>query len=136
MRRLDYIDSLKGLAIVLVVWGHIAEKSMGIVGQPFNLMYSSFHMPLFMFLSGMFAFKHLHDLRLTSISGFLKKKVIRVLLPFITIGGFYSVIICHDASAVFLGIFGGYWFLPALFICLILGAIQRLVFIRIGGVKL
>lgn len=55
--RITYIDALKGLAIILVVWGHVAEKSMGVEVMPFNRMYGSFHMPLFIFLSGLFAYK-------------------------------------------------------------------------------
>lgn len=55
--RVTYIDNLKAFAITLVVMGHIAEYSMGCNGMPFNFFYSSFHMPLFMFLSGIFAMK-------------------------------------------------------------------------------
>lgn len=48
--RITYIDALKGLAIILVLWGHIAEISMRIGYPPFFGMYTSFHMPLFFFL--------------------------------------------------------------------------------------
>lgn len=40
--RITYIDALKGLAIIFVAWGHVAEKSMGVEGMPFNRMYGSF----------------------------------------------------------------------------------------------
>jgi len=50
--RLNYIDVAKGIGILLVVFGHnwivFAEK-----GELFNIIYS-FHMPLFLFLSGVF----------------------------------------------------------------------------------
>ena len=36
---------------------HVAEISMNITATPFNIFKGSFHMPLFMFLSGIFAFK-------------------------------------------------------------------------------
>ena len=56
-KRIEYIDLAKGLAIYLVVLGHalgsLAAPTMehGIIG---NVIYS-FHMPLFMILSGFFA---------------------------------------------------------------------------------
>ena len=46
VNRIAYIDALKGLAIILVVWGHIAEKSMGIENMPFNWMHGSVYIPL------------------------------------------------------------------------------------------
>lgn len=51
-QRIDYVDRMKGLAIFLVVMGHVYyfafDRSASLV---FRLI-SSFHMPLFMFLSG------------------------------------------------------------------------------------
>lgn len=125
-KRITYIDALKGLAIILVVCGHIAEKSMGIENSPFNRMYGSFHMPLFIFLSGLFAYKGMEQITGKRILNFLQKKAVRILLPFMIVGGFYSIIVTHDALAVFLGTSGGYWFLPALFYCMILGLAQRI----------
>lgn len=135
IKRITYIDGLKGLAIILVVCGHIAEKSMGINGTPFNRMYGSFHMPLFIFLSGLFAYKGIEQISGTVILHFLQKKAVRILLPFLVIGGFYSLIIEHDVTAVYLGTSGGYWFLPALFYCMILGMCQRILAKRFGGAK-
>jgi uncharacterized membrane protein YcfT len=51
MQRIQYIDRLKGLAIILVVMGHIFgfhQPDDGI-----NTFIYTFHMPLFMFLSGL-----------------------------------------------------------------------------------
>lgn len=49
MERIQFIDRLKGLAIILVVIGHLglSQVNEGIV----KFIYT-FHMPLFMFLSG------------------------------------------------------------------------------------
>lgn len=85
--RIEYVDKLKGLAIILVVMGHIAEKSMNITTTPFNIFYGSFHMPLFMFLSGIFAFKSFKEWNFHEVRYFITKKIKRILLPFITIGG-------------------------------------------------
>lgn len=51
MVRLQYIDRLKGLAIILVVMGHIFGFSQPEDG--INTFIYTFHMPLFMFLSGL-----------------------------------------------------------------------------------
>lgn len=123
INRIDYIDQLKGFAIILVVMGHIAEKSMNITTTPFNEFYGSFHMPLFMFLSGIFAYKSFKDWNVCEIMNFLKKKVTRILFPFFVIGGVYSLIFYGNFIDVYLGVSSGYWFLPALFYCMLFGLI-------------
>lgn len=123
MNRIQYIDQLKGLTIVLVVMGHVAEKSMNITTTPFNDFYSSFHMPLFMFLSGIFAYKNFIEWNTSEVISFLVKKILRILLPFLTIGGAYSAIFCSKFSDVYLGVSAGFWFLPALFYCMLWGVI-------------
>ena len=123
MNRIEYIDLLKGFAIILVVMGHVAEKSMNITTTPFNEFYGSFHMPLFMFLSGIFAFKSFKDWNVGEVIIFLKKKATRILIPFIAIGGVYSLLFCDNLMDVYCGVSSGYWFLPALFYCMLFGLI-------------
>ena len=135
-KRITYIDALKGLAIILVVWGHIAEKSMGVENMPFNYMYGSFHMPLFIFLSGLFAYKGMQKASWQYVGNFLRKKAVRILLPFLVIGGCYSLIVEHSFTAVYSGEMGGYWFLPALFICMVMGLVQRSVALIFRGGKI
>jgi fucose 4-O-acetylase-like acetyltransferase len=66
------IDNVKGLAILLVVLGHIAS--------PLSIVIFSFHIPLFFFLGGMFI-KHAY-----SISVFLQKNFVRLIIPFFIFG--------------------------------------------------
>lgn len=54
-QRVKYIDRMKGLAIILVVMGHVYLFSMGGSACRMTEFISSFHMPLFMFLSGIVA---------------------------------------------------------------------------------
>lgn len=52
--RLDYIDRLKGIAIYLVVVGHLIQ--FNVVNFEHNVLFCfiySFHMPLFMLLVDM-----------------------------------------------------------------------------------
>ena len=58
MQRMTYLDCAKGVAIILVVLGHI---DMG--NNPLNNWIYSFHMPLFFVLSGMLmSYKNKHRL--------------------------------------------------------------------------
>lgn len=84
--RINYLDTIKGMAIVLVILGHVLD---GVIHAqlPLNatfgyLLYSfiySFHMPVFFILSGMF-FEHSFFKR--GPVSFLKNKIITVLLVY------------------------------------------------------
>ncbi len=58
--RIEFVDRLKGFAILLVVFGHVAERYLEFDLYPeYSVFYSilykvvySFHMPLFMMISG------------------------------------------------------------------------------------
>ena len=55
------LDALKGLAIVLVIYGHVIQRSMVVNGQDFFLnpafkIIYTFHLPLFVFISGYLMF--------------------------------------------------------------------------------
>lgn len=52
-QRINYIDRMKGMAILLVVMGHLYFFSYGQSDSIVFCFISSFHMPLFMFLSGL-----------------------------------------------------------------------------------
>lgn len=91
--RLIEIDAAKGFAIFLVVLGHLASPNVTplLVGNDFyfelkKIIYS-FHMPFFMFLSGLvffYTFKPMNSFR--SFISFVLKKAYRLLLPFIMMG--------------------------------------------------
>ena len=48
-RRIEYIDIAKGIAIILMIMGHVCSYG----SWKRNIIYS-FHMPLFIIVSGMF----------------------------------------------------------------------------------
>ncbi|MFT3703318.1 MAG: acyltransferase family protein [Agriterribacter sp.] len=81
--RLSYIDQLKGIAIFLVVFGHsIQNNTVESDKQPLFVWLYSFHMPLFMFISGYIAGKSTHINSLSDYGIFLKKRVISLLIPY------------------------------------------------------
>lgn len=71
------MDVIKGVAILLVVFGHVIS-SESIMFRYLN----NFHMPAFFFISGYFAYKSFLKSDITSL---LSKKVRRLLIPFICI---------------------------------------------------
>ena len=73
--RYAFVDLAKGLCIMLVVWHHVAS-TWGLDTYPLKLPLSTFRMPLYFFLSGLF-FK--------SYAGFFDfclRKVNKLLIPF------------------------------------------------------
>ena len=90
--RLSFIDSLKGFAIFLVVMGHViewqfADHEQAIHGGSpqvaiwWHFIYS-FHMPLFMFLSG-FLFPRIFG-SIKEVISFLFRKTYTIILPLIS----------------------------------------------------
>lgn len=83
MVRLDYIDKMRGFAILLVIAGHILQYNGIPTDNPaFEWIYS-FHMPLFFAISGFVADKYTHINGLRELMSFYFKKVIAIGLPFI-----------------------------------------------------
>jgi fucose 4-O-acetylase-like acetyltransferase len=83
-QRLDYIDQIKGIAIILVVIGHIIQFNFekGHTNSVFMIIYS-FHMPLFFFISGYIGFKTVKVDDFKSFKVALVKKMISLVIPLI-----------------------------------------------------
>ena len=117
MEHYSYIDSLRGFAIFIVVVGHSCEFALGFNDRLFNYMYYSFHMPLFMFISGLVAFNR-SDYGFWS---YFKQKFFRLLIPFFVIGGLSCL---ARSISMYDYLFDlakwGYWFLFVLFFILLL----------------
>ena len=136
--RLDYIDRLRGFAILLVVLGHIYMVYTQEGGNhPIVQMIYSFHMPLFFFISG-FLCEITHKIGENGCCRFIKKKAIALLVPYLfwLIPG--GIIFCgeHISSiSDLLELFDfypnlHYWFMPMLFIMMLLYVIQHCVLRR------
>lgn len=121
--RIEYIDQLKGLAIILVVMGHVCSFSFSIDGTQFNYFYSSFHMPLFAFLSGIFAYKGFKEWNNHELLIFFKKKAARIIIPFMCWGILLSFCMNGNLTDIYTGKIAALWFLPALFYCMTMGAL-------------
>lgn len=119
--RIGYIDSLRGFAIFLVVFGHILQGKVFPVAMPLHELIYSFHMPLFMFLSGLFAYKAEEAVKKGAAMTFLKKKMLLLIVPCLI----WSILMCIYKKENFFNdviLKGGfhYWFLFLLFIFFII----------------
>jgi len=124
--RLVYIDQMKGIAILLVVMGHLIGYNTD-CDAAFGFIYS-FHMPLFFMISGYLGYKTTNIDSFKTYGIFLKKKFIAILLPFL----FWNLIVekyflqtewhipVLDDLNYALIIWNRLWFLKTLFIIFVL----------------
>lgn len=123
--RLQHIDIAKGLCILLVVVGHILQYNFSGTGSSsaFNFIYS-FHMPLFMLLSGYVATLSTRKIDFQIGFGFVKRKFYSLAIPFFVWGLFITpFIIRQENLADFFSIAkrlvtdpnSGAWFIIVLF---------------------
>lgn len=104
-QRYNYIDRLKGLAIILVVIGHILSFSMIGDRNPINTVITSFHMPLFIFLSGVV-------IKEPKLGKALFKRLLQLLVPFLVVGLLFNLCINDSFESFFAnGFKKGYWYL-------------------------
>ena len=132
--RIEWIDILKGIAIILVVMGHMRYEPGCIALK--NGIYS-FHMPLFMLLAGFTAALSMgHS---ASVGNFLYKRFIGIFIPYLVwsfmISPFASLESCraysfHDCLNSFLTGNVACWFLPCLLMLQLLFALYTVVAAR------
>lgn len=105
MQRIQYVDRLKGFAMLAVIFGHTYFFSFG-DGDNFMVRFvSTFHMPLFMFLSG-WVISSLPDIKKVFI------KCASFLSPFLFVG--LSFVLFYNKNVmVFIesNVKNGYWYL-------------------------
>ena len=86
--RIFWIDLVKGIAIILVVVGHILQMRLQpAMTIPYEFIYK-FHMPLFMFMSGYM----LKDIILKVSVNYLIDKYKKLLIPCFLFGSLNSVL--------------------------------------------
>lgn len=128
-QRIDYIDRMKGLAIFLVVMGHVYGMAFAQSDDVVYRVISSFHMPLFMFLSGLVACSGV--VAPYWGIGKLSKKLKGLLLPLIVFGMCFTTTISKDFLTSLIGFLespnkNGYWYLMTLAVFYVSLSLYRL----------
>lgn len=116
IHRLFYLDNLKAILIILVVLGHAIQFAVPeyLHNFAFRFIYS-FHMPLFLAISGFLTYKKQPDRNL------IKKRAVQLLIPFV-VWAFIRPLVdngCFDLQHTLTALLypdNGLWFLYNLFV--------------------
>lgn len=132
--RVSYIDQLKGIAILLVVLAHVVGYNDCRDSFLWRFIYS-FHMPLFMFISGYIAQMtfRIEDIGWINALLFIRKKFRTLLFPMVVWGVVIPFFFMKKESDGFLDYCvnfvkiwgGGLWFLATLFFLSVLYLLYR-----------
>lgn len=104
-KRIDWIDTAKGICILLVVLQHVSNRMDA--DYPFKQDFLTFRMPLYFILSGLF-FKTYEG-----FWGFTKRKTNKLLIPYIfffSFGGVIIPVLLYHAFGISLSSYDGYGF--------------------------
>ena len=116
-KRVDWIDFVKGIAILCVVWKHIKVET-----DCFGKVICAFHMPIFFILSGILLFMK-NDIKNTGTKRFLLKKAASLLWPYLIFSllSLAVLVVRHRfefeqlIETCLLSGYSALWFLPCLF---------------------
>lgn len=134
--RLAYLDALRGLAIFLVVYCHVASISLGIpegIGST-NDTISLLHLPLFFFLSGFLMFREDRSQKMKPSWQYLARKAGELVLPAIIFVTLFALWMHRSAESILFSQFkGGYWFTFFLYLFILLYALFSLILRRFNA---
>lgn len=128
-QRIDYIDRMKGMAIFLVVMGHVYGMAFAQSDDVAYRVISSFHMPLFMFLSGLVAYSGATTPFWNLIK--LGRKLRGLLLPLIVFGMCFTMTFSRNFGTGLVEFLespnkNGYWYLMSLAVFYVSLSLYRL----------
>lgn len=120
-KRLQYIDCLRGAAMLMVVYSHVLSFMMGrLQPSPLGLYMRDIMLPLFFFISGFCAYKSNREWSLRSFGQQVWRKTRAILIPTIIM---FLLMMLYSGQNVMDVIFrydkSGYWFTWVLFQILI-----------------
>lgn len=114
-QRAIQFDVLKGIAILLVVLGHIYRTSLHCRYSAVEDIIYIVHMPLFVLVSGYFT-QRMPSWTKHGIYSYWKGKILRLLLPLLFIAELHSIISSGEVGLPLQSMVGAYWFTYALFL--------------------
>lgn len=116
-QRIEFIDALRGMTMILVVFSHVELTSFELTTPTFiNSLFMSFRMPLFFFISGYIGYKANIKWDLNTWWTMSRKKLMIQLIPTFVFGIIYAYAYYDANFQTFVTHNGklGYWFTLAL----------------------
>lgn len=138
LNRLEYVDVMRGIAITLVVVGHLIQFNGVPTDNPaFEFIYS-FHMPLFFIVSGYITQRVTHIDSWAKLKRYYVKKLLAIAVPFLVwsfvvnnylLAEHWHMISLHEIEYVFMR--PGLWFLKTLFLILLAYGIGNFLYYKL-----
>lgn len=114
-KRIEYIDALRGITMILVVYSHVARWGFDNVDMAYNDIFIRFRMPTFFFISGWVFYKVERMWDKATIFSIVKKKFMVQIIPFLFFMSLYMYLFRGpEYESSFEGKYG-YWFTFSLF---------------------
>ena len=117
-QRSASFDVIKGIAILLVILGHIFRLSLRGAPSVLEDVICTIHMPLFVLVSGYFSTRPI-EWTISGVWSFWKSKVLRLLLPLLFIAEVVQIAYEGSISLPLRSMVDRYWFTYALFMIFI-----------------
>lgn len=112
MKRIGYIDALRGLTMILVVFSHLYIPNHSVI----NLLFINFRMPLFFFISGLISMRVEQTWDGAELRRRLGSKARTLLLPILFFGLLYTAVRGLSLEAFLINKHKlGFWFTLVLF---------------------
>ena len=99
--RIVFIDQLKGLAMLAVVFNHLLQFCFGVNYTTTNTMLAIFDLPLFFFISGYFCYKE-RVFNVKETLSLLSKKFKNYVFPFLSVGLLYCFLFKQSVTDMIL----------------------------------
>ena len=114
-KRIEYIDALRGFAMILVVYFHIPSYCLGNAYIGFNDILEWVRMPLFFFISGFVFYKADRIWNGETIRKVMKKKFMVQIIPMAVFMTLFLILFDYMEPASFGSDKKGYWYTFVLF---------------------
>ena len=127
-KRIEYIDALRGFAMILVIYFHIPSYCLGNAYIGFNDILEWVRMPLFFFISGFVFYKADRIWDSKTIVTILKKKFMIQIIPMAVFMTLFLILFDYMEPASFGSDKKGYWYTFVLFEYFVLYIIAEAIF--------
>ena len=112
--RIGYIDAMRGMTMILVVFGHVASISISL-DDNLSQFFLTFRMPLFFFISGFIGYKAVEKFNFSFYLDRMKLKSFVQIVP-VSIFIMVNCILCNEnLEHLYNTAWGGWWFTLCLF---------------------